>query len=292
MKSGKLNTVPFLLLPISIGSIGAMCNTQNEPTFKTMFIRRYERQPSSMPSGSPSEQPTHSPKPVKPRLVTVVFVGALSIGCLIGCLGIFSAIYTFFPVKKTICHKYDIFLIIDNDEVIIENINHDDIVYFRRTWIEEDHHKLNWIINANRDVLEKRFEVKFFDHYDLLNTEGMTDIDDGKTEDGSNADASLYKAKMHTGMIIRVKPQGIKDTKDVQASSKYGTKVFDAKEFDESDSSRTNLKYMSFADMERLTGPVRGRAVHPAPSEESESEILEHQSPDVSVLPPKAVPRS
>jgi hypothetical protein len=34
------------------------------------------------------------------------------------------------------------------------------------------------------------------------------------------------------------------------------------------------------------------RAVHPAPSEESESKILEDQSPDVSVLSPKAVPRS
>jgi hypothetical protein len=283
MKSGKLNTVPFLLLPISIGAIGAICNTENEPTFKTVFIRRYERQPSSMPSASPSEQPTHSPTPVKPHLITIGFLGFLSIICLIGCLRIYPAIFTFFAVMKTVCHKYDILLMIDNDEVIIENINHDDIVYFRRTCIEEDYHKLNWVINANRDVLEKRFEVKFFDHYDLLNAEGMMDTDNWKTRDSSNGDASLYKAKMHTGMIIRVKPQGIKDTKDVQGSRKYGTKFFD-----ESNSSRTNFENMSF--VESLTGRVRG--AHPAPSEESESEILEHQSPDVSVLSPKAVPRS
>jgi hypothetical protein len=76
MTSGKVNSVPFLLSPISLGAIGAICSTENpEPTFKVVFFRRYERQPSSMPSGSPSRQPIDSPTPVKPQLITASFVG-------------------------------------------------------------------------------------------------------------------------------------------------------------------------------------------------------------------------
>jgi hypothetical protein len=119
-------------------------------------------------------------------------------------------------LKKKSGHKYDILLLIDNDEVMIENIDHADIAFYRRTWIEEDHHTLDWKINADTDALEVRFEVRFFDHYDLLAKGGMMEIDDWKGNDDGKVEYYVNRAIMHKGMIIRAKPKVIRDSKYAQ----------------------------------------------------------------------------
>jgi hypothetical protein len=278
--SGKSNNVPFLISPISIGAIGAICHTQKLPSFKIMFIRRYPRQPSFQPSSQPSGQPTSNPTLVKPQLMTASVIGFLSIIVLIGFLRIYPAILNFFAMKKFNGYKYDILVMVDNDEAIVENINHEDVIFFRRTWIEEVHHTLDWMITSNIDILEKRFEVKFFDHYDLLYKGDMMDTNDRKGNDG-DVDVYLHKAKLYTGMIIRVKPPSWMYAGDVLRSRSHETEIHD-----ESDSSRTyraNLPYR-----ESLT--VRMRETLGALSEESENDTPPQQSLDVLDLPSKSVP--
>jgi hypothetical protein len=79
---------------------------------------------------------------------------------------------------------------------------------------------LNRKINSNTDVPETRFEVHFFDHFDLLDKGGMMDTDDGKGQNDDNVEYYVNDAMMHKGMIIRAKPKIAKDTKDVQDSRK------------------------------------------------------------------------
>jgi hypothetical protein len=67
-------------------------------------------------------------------------------------------------------YQYDILMVYsDNRDIILENIDHQDIVFFRRTNKQSKDQPLGWVINCVPDALEKRFEVKFFDRYDLLN---------------------------------------------------------------------------------------------------------------------------
>jgi hypothetical protein len=99
-------------------------------------------------------------------------------------------------VKKDMTdHKYDILVVYnDNQDIIIENIDHKEIVFFRSTKIQSKNQTLGWVINSMPDALEKRFEVKFFDKYDLLN-EGNTDKTYFKN----------HLPELQIGMIIRVK---------------------------------------------------------------------------------------
>jgi hypothetical protein len=277
--SGKSNDVPFLMLPVSVGAIGAICKRQEEPTFTTVFIRRYQRQPSSMPSSQPSEQPTSSPTPVKPQLITGSLIGFLSVIVLIGFLRIYPAILNFWFMKKNNGYKYDILVMIENDEAVIENIKHEDIVFFRRTWIEGVHHTLDWMINANADVLEKRFEVKFFDHCDLLYQEDVMDINGWKRKSTDVDEYLLHKARLYTGMIIRAKPQNWKYVEDVLSSRSYDT------EYDESVSLRTRRTSIPY----RGSITVRKMSVlEPLIEEESENK----QSLDTMDLRPKTVSRN
>jgi hypothetical protein len=128
--SGKKNVVPFLLTLISLAAVGSLCN--NVPTFKTKIFRIHEIQPSSMPSSSPSDQPTHNPTPLQPKLVTTKFFGFKSIIFLFGCCGCccFMRMYPATLKKKKIGHKYDILLMTDNEEIIMENIDHENIAFY------------------------------------------------------------------------------------------------------------------------------------------------------------------
>jgi hypothetical protein len=249
--SGKSQNVPFLMLPVSIGSIGDICKQPvEEPSFKTVFIRRNKRQPSPQPTGQPSGQPTSSPTPVKPQLMTASVIGFLSVIILIGFLRIYPAILNFFFMKKINGYKYDILIMIDNDEAVIENIKHEDIVFFRRTWIEGVHHTLDWMITTNIDVLEKRFEVKFFDHCDLLYKEDVMDTNGWKRKGSDVDEYLLHKARLYTGMIIRVKPQNWKQAKDVSSSRSGDT------EYDQSVTpftTRTNTPYRDSITMRRTS---------------------------------------
>jgi hypothetical protein len=213
ISSGRDNEVSFLMQPNALAAVGALCD---KPTVKRTNL--YEAQPTSMPSSMPSSSPTHSPTPVKsPSVFPLKYLAFLSLIFLFGCCCCccFMRMYPA-ALKKKSGHKYDILLLIDNDEVMIENIDHTDIAFYRRTWIEEDHHTLDWKINANTDVLEVRFEVRFFDHYDLLAKGGVMETDDWKGNDDGKVEYYVNRAIMHKGMIIRAKPKDIRDSKYAQ----------------------------------------------------------------------------
>jgi hypothetical protein len=69
------------------------------------------------------------------------------------------------------------------------------------------------------------------------------DTNDYKGIDKDDNDVYLHKAIMHTGMIIRVKPLGVKDTKDIQVR-KNETESYCESEHSLLDDSETSPRYV------------------------------------------------
>lgn len=182
-------------------------------------------QPSNRPSGSPTMMPTNLPTVAMHSSLTSGFMGFISIILLISLLRFHPVVTAMLSAKKEPKegHLYDILVVLnENEEAIIENIRHEDIAFFRRTYVESDDQSLVWMMNATADLLEKRFEVQFFDHYDLLGQSGL-DEKFGKTGHAVVGDKLITKeiymhdAKLHMGMIIRVKVP--LDDKDLQRNN-------------------------------------------------------------------------
>jgi hypothetical protein len=188
-------------------------------------------------------------------------------------------------LKKKSGHKYDILLLIDNDEIMIENIDHADIAFYRRTWIKEDHHTLDWKINSNTDVLEVRFEVRFFDHYDLLDKGGMMETDDWKGNDDGKVEYYVNKAIMHKGLIIRAKPKDIRDTKYAQFTrQRRGTLDIDDLDDDAQDDDSHLDSSPPQINLQRMEEESENEL------EDSRSKIRQQETVNVSDFPPK-IPR-
>lgn len=206
MASSKQHNVTFLTTPTGIQAIQSVCNTTILPIFGTLFFAGVNRQPSSMPSGSPSEIPTYNPTVAKPELVTSSFIGFMVIVFLIGFLRFYPDMVSFFTAKKKLNgHKYDILVVLDDDtEAILENINHEDIAFFRRTWIQSEDQTLGWMINATAEALDKRFEVKFLDKYGLLYS-GVVDEEGNKImTEKEKIESHIHATELQIGMILRV----------------------------------------------------------------------------------------
>eukprot|EP00596_Hydrurales_sp_CCMP1899_P003571 CAMPEP_0119051136 /NCGR_PEP_ID=MMETSP1177-20130426/72856_1 /TAXON_ID=2985 /ORGANISM="Ochromonas sp, Strain CCMP1899" /LENGTH=814 /DNA_ID=CAMNT_0007030245 /DNA_START=432 /DNA_END=2877 /DNA_ORIENTATION=- len=217
--SSKLHNVTTLNTPEGIGAMKAVCNTTNIPIFSTSFIAGTDTQPSSMPSTQPSSEPTKIPTPMEPGLITSSFIGFICIVILIGFLRFFPYFMSLFIEKerKLSGIKYDVLVMInDEQEALLENINHEDIVFFRRTKIEAEDQTLAWMTNVTCIALEKRFEVKFFDKYELYvgslkGKDNRKNYQDASKSDLLNDGEIEHGRDMLQGMIIRVK---LKDNKD------------------------------------------------------------------------------
>lgn len=203
--SSKLNNVTSMMTPGGIRHIESVCNTTNLPTFQTVFFG-IEIQPSSTPSSLSSTTPATNLIPPKPQLVTTSFIGFLSIVLLIGFLRFYLDVISMFSMKKNLkCCKYDILVVFDDvHEAILENISHEDIALYRRTRIEMDDQILGWVMNDTPHALEERYEVKFFDTYDLLNKSGG-DVNEYITEK-KRVKSYFHVSDLQVGMIMRVKP--------------------------------------------------------------------------------------
>jgi hypothetical protein len=125
--------------------------------------------------------------------------------------------------KEKIGHRYDVLVMIDKEnDAILENINHEDIAFFRKTEITEKDQKIAWIFNNTPIVLEKRSEVKFFDKHELLKDGSLKSEKDKEVKqfkslnDGKVRRNSMLfdKIPMQIGMIIRVRLKDEKAAKD------------------------------------------------------------------------------
>jgi hypothetical protein len=226
--SSRLNNVTNLVTPIGIRDIGALCDTTRIPVYNSLFIAGTKTQPTSRPSDGPSKAPTNPPTHVKPEVMTTSVIGFVAVVILIFFLRFFPYLMSLFfeKPKKSIGHRYDVLVMIDNNhDAILENINHEDIAFFRRTEIKEKDQKIAWIINNTPIALEKRSEVKFFDKYELLNDDSIKGEKDKKIEDDAHTkplndvqvrqkSVLFDKVPMQKGMIIRVRLKHEKPSKD------------------------------------------------------------------------------
>lgn len=272
--SSKLNNVTSLITPIGIGAIGAVCSTTNKPVFNELFVAGPNTQPSSMPSAQPSMEPTKIPTPIKPGLVTSSFIGFVSIVALIGFLRFYPMFMSLFTMKKdkSSGHKYDILIMINDDhEAVLENICHEDIPFFRRTTIETEDQTFGWMMNASQMPLEKRFEVQFFDKYELLNSSMSAKDNKDMTVVVPNSDSvnklkigrgsEMYSMHMLQGMIIRVKPKRGKYLQDDRPYSKEfspsPSKQFAPDEFVINDDSlNERMKQTAVRNSYHLSSPI------------------------------------
>jgi len=232
--SSRHNNVTNLITPTGINAIGLICadNTRT-PVFNSLFIAGTETQPSSYPTDSPSFPPTKNPSPVRPEVMTTKVVGFVSVVVLIFLLRFYQDFINLFYTKpkELSGHRYDVLVTIDKDnDAIIENINHEDIAFFRSTDIKEKDEKIAWTINDTAVPIQKRFEVQFFDKYDLLNDPSIKEegdktikIDTIPLKDGRRKSMLLNKVDMQKGMVIRVKIKG--------ESAKWGLRAY-SNEFD------------------------------------------------------------
>jgi hypothetical protein len=225
--SSRLYNVTNLVTPVGVRDIGQVCETTKIPVYNTLFIAGTRTQPTSRPSDGPSKAPTKPPTYVKPEVMTTSVIGFVAVVILIFFLRFFPYIMSLFfeQPKKPIGHRYDVLVMIDNShDAILENINHEDIAFFRRTEIKEKDQKIAWIINNTPIALEKRSEVKFFDKYELLNN-GIKGEKDKKIEDDAHTKplndvqvrqkSMLFdKVPMQKGMIVRVRLKDEKPSKD------------------------------------------------------------------------------
>ena len=208
--------VTFLETPSGIAESGALC--KEIPTFTTI-INNEELQPSSQPSSAPSLAPNIHRK----KLITSGFIGFLTIVCLIWFLRFYPSIVGLLVKKeKKIGHLYDILVVISEDEeAILENIRHQDIAFYRETSLVSGAEPPEWVMNAKSDCLEKRFEVQFLDHYDLLGQSGPAEEDHdtavGHSITGDKLvtkESYVHQVGLQMGMIISVKPATTDDDED------------------------------------------------------------------------------
>ena len=204
--------VTQLLTPGSLSNIRDLClGTATFSSISNPVVT--SSQPSQRPSGMPTSVPTNQPTLAPHAIVTSGFIGFLCMILLIALLRFHPIVTAFFAVKKgeKEGHLYDILMVLNEDEeAIIENIRHEDIVLFRRTNCDNDNQSYTWMMNATSEILEKRFEVQFFDQYDLLGQGGLNNREDslGHAVLGDKLvtkEVYVHEAKLHTGMIIKVK---------------------------------------------------------------------------------------
>ena len=248
--------VTQLLTPGSLSNIRDLClGTATFSSISNPVVT--SSQPSQRPSGMPTSVPTNQPTLAPHAIVTSGFIGFLCMILLIALLRFHPIVTAFFAVKKgeKEGHLYDILMVLNEDEeAIIENIRHEDIVLFRRTNCDNDNQSYTWMMNATSEILEKRFEVQFLDQYDLLGQGGLNNREDslGHAVLGDKLvtkEVYVHEAKLHTGMIIKVKSLAEQKLQQKQKQIEYddsdSESVFSAtttsKDYYDTPDSPTNL---------------------------------------------------
>jgi hypothetical protein len=216
--------VASLITPPAMTAIKAFCD-QNA-TFDTIFGGLT---PTLAPTISKSKAPssikilssiaaipidTVSKAEMNSMIGVIVGVAIFFIFGVWGCLRCLPCCVVAVAGKKERGHLYDILVIVDDhEELILKNIRHKDIAYFRNTKSRDS--LITWDVNDANDVFETRFEVEFFDRYDLMGRgrDKFIDEDSVCNTDFERSDEKIewrknytHQALLETGMIIRVNP--------------------------------------------------------------------------------------
>ena len=201
--------VTFMMTTSGLEKAGAMCGVRAaarmEKPIETVS-------PTSIPTAGPTPHSTPTPA----TLFSSTFVGIITMVLLVGVLRLNPTLATIILPKEKpkTGHLYDILIVVsDEEEAIIENIKHEDIVFLRRIAKCENDQTDAWMMNTSSEPLEARFEVQFYDHFDLLGESGPTEenesTDVGHKVIGNKLitkETYIHEASLHVGMIIRVKP--------------------------------------------------------------------------------------
>ena len=212
MRGASLN-VTQLISPEGKAFAGAIC--KEIPVFTTVFTPAATTQSFSSSPGQPNSTPTTvivASSSFGGVIGISSFMGILSLIMLIGLLR-FNYAMSVLPVQKNKKedHLYNILVVLnDFEEAVLENIRHDDIIFFRGTEINSEADSNDWVMNTTTDVLERRFEVQFYDKYDLLGKSGVNEDklkckNDVKGEKTVVKEDFEHQAKLLVGMIITVK---------------------------------------------------------------------------------------
>jgi hypothetical protein len=130
-----------------------------------------KRVPTGQPTGQPSFLPTF--KTLSPSIIqslsTNRSLGLLAVVLLVGLIR-FSPLVTAYTSKKEkpkACHLYDILVILsEEEEAVMENIRHDDIMYFEE--VSKGNTPPVWMMNSSPQILMKGVQVQFTDRHALL----------------------------------------------------------------------------------------------------------------------------
>ena len=205
--------VSSLMTNASRSSIDGLC--RQNPTFLVTFFAGPDTQPSAYPSSRPSGMPSQAPVMPKVVIVTDTMLGIMTMIVIISILRFSPAAVGMFIKKKVqkVGHLYDILVVLnDDEEAILENIQHEDIAYFRI--MNDDVFEVTmagWMMNVSPEPLGRRYEVGFFDQYGLLGIKSEGDDKDPNaiTKIVGNKqhvkEVFLHEAQLQVGMIIRVK---------------------------------------------------------------------------------------
>ena len=213
VRRGVYLNVTVLKSSSSAAAAGALCD--QHPVFTITPTPTPTSQPSSTPSLLPTATPTFLL--ITPKLAPQVsgsFIGLLAIILLIAVLRFHTSMLAMIMIKKEEKegHLYDILVVLnDDEEAVIENIRHKDIIFFRSTAILDGCPSEDWTMNTTGEVFERRFEVQFYDQFDLLGQSGVDEVHVRRKEAvvGDKIvtkEVYIHKTKVLVGMIICVKP--------------------------------------------------------------------------------------
>ena len=218
IKQATVLNVTSLTSPTGLADTNDFC--RQTASFRVVTILNSGPQPSSQPSSMPSIY-VKIKSAIKPKVKVILSdtcVSFLAMIMLIWFLRIIHPMFIEYLVTKKIPkiqYLYDIVVILNENEVaILENIRHKDITFFRRTKIENESQTLDWVMNVSNVLLEKQFEVQFYDQYDLLGpsklNKNMKESREGRDDvvhihKRTKSGSSFEYGDLQIGMITRVK---------------------------------------------------------------------------------------
>jgi hypothetical protein len=221
-RASYFNVTALLTITAKVG-VGAVC--RKTPAFATYILTTNAVALPVVATKDPTASPTLQPTPsTPPKLNTSTnrLYGILAIILIIAFLRLVPSLIDCCTSQKVYVrgHLYDILVVLsDKEEAILQNVRHEDIVYFREMTSNPDKFLSGWLMNNSSDPLIKRQEVQFWDLYDLLGQSGI-DVEKSSQELWSKASGSmkydgdkcitkqkyLHEASLQIGMIIRVVP--------------------------------------------------------------------------------------
>lgn len=220
-RANYFNVTALLTITSKVG-IGAVC--KKTPAFATYILSTNAVVAPVVLTNDPTASPTLQPTPPTPKSTTSAnrLYGILAIILIIALLRVVPSLIDCCTSQKVYVrgHLYDILVVLnDKEEAILENVRHEDIVYFREMTSNPDKFLSGWLMNNCSEPLVRRQEVQFWDLYDLLGQSGI-DVEKSTQQLWKGGSGSFkhdgdkritqqkyfHEASLQIGMIIRVVP--------------------------------------------------------------------------------------